>query len=81
MKTSDRNGPIVAAHAVHESEAMMVITEQGQMIRIGAQDVRVISRNTQGVRIINLEEGDRVVSATTVEPEEDDEGAAGTPEP
>mgnify|MGYP000952683000 CR=1 FL=1 len=59
---------------------MTVITEKGQMIRIGMQDNRIISRNTQGVRIINLEEGDRVVSATSVEPEED-EGAAGVPEP
>ena len=83
MKTSDRNGPIVAAHAVRDGEAMMVITEQGQMIRIGVQEIRVISRNTQGVRIIDLAEGDRVVSATTVEPEEEEEppAAQGPAEP
>ena len=79
MKTSDRNGPIVSAHAVREAEAMMVITEQGQMIRIGVQDIRVISRNTQGVRIINLADEDRVVSATTVEPEEPETGDGAEP--
>ncbi|MBU4460203.1 MAG: DNA gyrase subunit A, partial [Verrucomicrobia bacterium] len=84
MKTSDRNGPIVAAHAVRETDAMMLITEKGQMIRIGVPDVRVISRNTQGVRIINLEEGDKVVSVTSVEPEDEDPTAdapAGAPPP
>jgi DNA gyrase subunit A len=82
MKTTERNGPIVAAHAVRETDAMMVITEKGQMIRIGMQDNRIISRNTQGVRIIDLEEGDRVVSATSVEPEDEDPTAevpAGAP--
>lgn len=72
IKTSDRNGPVVGAHSVRDNDALMLITEKGQMIRIGVRDVRSISRNTQGVRIINLEEGDRVVSATPVEPEDDD---------
>ncbi len=72
MKTSDRNGLVVGAHAVRDNDALMLITEKGQMIRIGVRDIRVISRNTQGVRIINLEEGDRVVSATPVAPDDDD---------
>ncbi len=73
MKTSERNGLVVGAHAVRESDAFMLITERGQMIRMPVNDVRVISRNTQGVRLINLEGGDKVVSATTVEPEDDEE--------
>ncbi|MCX7818008.1 MAG: DNA gyrase subunit A [Kiritimatiellae bacterium] len=75
MKTSDRNGPVVAAHAVRDGDALMVITEHGQMIRIAVADIRVISRITQGVRVIQLEPGDRVVSATTVEPDEEPETA------
>ncbi len=75
MKTSDRNGPLVAAHAVAEQDQLMVITEKGQMIRVGVPDIRVISRITQGVRVIQLEPGDRVVSATAVAPEEADEAA------
>ncbi len=45
------------------------------MIRMAVSDVRVIGRTTQGVRLINLEEGDKLVSATTVEPVEPEEEA------
>jgi len=75
MKTTERNGLVVGAHAVRENDALMLITAQGQMIRIPVSDVRVISRNTQGVRLINLSEGDKLVSATTVEPEEPEENS------
>jgi DNA gyrase subunit A len=73
MKTSDRVGPIVAAHSVRDEDQIMVITEQGQTIRVWVRDIRVISRITQGVKIIHLASGDRVVSATTVEPEEQED--------
>ncbi len=79
IRTSDRNGAIVGAHAVQEGDALMLITAQGQMIRMPVADVRVISRVTQGVRLINLDEGDKLVAATTVEPE-DDEVAGASPE-
>ena len=78
MKASDRNGPLVAAHSVHEHDALMIITQKGVMIRMPVDGIRVIGRNTQGVRLINLDEGDKVVSATTVDPEDD---TAGTEEP
>jgi len=71
MKTTERNGLVVGAHAVREHDALMIITEKGQMIRMPVDGVSVIGRNTQGVRLINLDEGDKVVSATTVEPEDD----------
>ena len=71
IRTSDRNGKVVGAHAVMENDALMLITAKGQMIRSPVSDVRVISRVTQGVRLINLEDGDRLVAATTVEPEDD----------
>ena len=72
IRTSDRNGAIVGAHAVQEGDALMLITAQGQMIRMPVADVRTISRVTQGVRLINLDEGDKLVAATTVEPEDDE---------
>ena len=78
MKTSDRNGPLVAALSVHENEALMLITGGGQAVRMAVNDIRTISRNTQGVRLIHLAEGDRLVSATPVEPEEN--GAGGVPD-
>ena len=79
IRTSDRNGAIVGAHAVQEGDALMLITAQGQMIRMPVADVRVISRVTQGVRLINLDAGDKLVAATTVEPE-DDEAVEASPE-
>lgn len=71
IRTSERNGNVVGAHAVKETDALMLITEQGIMIKMLVSDVRVIGRATQGVRLINLGEGDRLVAATTVEPEDE----------
>jgi len=71
IRTSKRNGKVVGAHAVLDSDALMLITAQGKMIKMNVSDVRVIGRATQGVRLINLDEGDKLVSATTVEPEDD----------
>ena len=48
----------------------MLITAAGKMIRMPVRDVRVISRATQGVRLINLDPGDKLVAATTVEPDD-----------
>jgi DNA gyrase subunit A len=78
IRASDRNGKVVGAHAVMENDALMLITAQGQTIKIKVSDIRVISRVTQGVRLINLDEGDSLVSATTLEPDES-ESSAGAP--
>jgi DNA gyrase subunit A len=72
IRASDRNGKVVGAHAVMENDALMLITAKGQTIKIKVNDIRVISRVTQGVRLINLDEGDLLVSATTVEPDEEE---------
>jgi DNA gyrase subunit A len=72
IRASERNGLVVGAHAVREKDALMLISANGQMIRMAVGDIRVISRATQGVRLINLDAGDRLVAATTVEPEDDD---------
>ncbi len=70
IKTSERNGNVVAAHAVQETDSLMLITANGKMIKMGISDLRIIGRATQGVRLINLSEGDKLVAATTVEPDE-----------
>ncbi len=72
IQTSDRNGTVVGILYVHEDDEVMVITQQGMILRMKAGDVRVIGRITQGVRLIEMEEGDRVVAiAKLVEKVED----------
>ena len=71
IQTSDRNGPVVGIACVTDKHEVLLVTEQGQIIRMPAAGLRPIGRDTQGVRLIDLAEGDRVVSiATLEEPEE-----------
>ena len=62
IKTSDRNGPVVRVLLVQEDDELMVIANGGKMLRTRASDVSIIGRNTQGVRIMDLDGEDRVVS-------------------
>jgi len=73
IRTSERNGVVVGAHAVKDTDALMLITAKGKMIRMAVNDIRVIGRATQGVRLINLDKDDKLVSATSTEPEKDDD--------
>jgi DNA gyrase subunit A len=70
IRTSKRNGSMVGAHSVVDTDSLMLITAQGKMIKMEVSDIRVISRATQGVRLINLGAKDKLVAATTVEPED-----------
>ena len=70
IQTTERNGDVVSAHAVTDQHRLMLITQGGQMICIGASDLRVIGRNTQGVKLFDLKEGDRLISAAILDPEE-----------
>lgn len=70
IRTSTRNGMVVGAHSVLETDSLMLITTNGKMIRMAVSDMRVIGRATQGVRLINLEKGDKLVSASIVQQEE-----------
>lgn len=72
IQTTERNGKVVSAHAVTDENRIMLISQNGQMICIGASDLRVIGRNTQGVRLVNLNEGDKLVSAAVLDPEEEE---------
>jgi len=69
IKATDRNGSVVGIYLVENKDHLMVMTEKGKIIRMGCKDLRVISRNTQGVRLVRLEEGDKIAS---VEPVIDD---------
>ncbi|MEZ5316659.1 MAG: DNA gyrase subunit A [Vicinamibacterales bacterium] len=79
MQASDRNGPVVGLACVTDRHELLLVTEQGQIIRMRVADLRPIGRDTQGVRLMDLAEGDRLVSiATLSEPEENGEnGDAG----
>jgi DNA gyrase subunit A len=70
IKCSDRNGPLLAIRDVHPGDELMVITRRGIMIRIGLNEVSEQGRNTQGVRIINLNDGDRVASIAKISRED-----------
>jgi DNA gyrase subunit A len=74
MKATDKTGRVVGGQQVTEDDQLMLVTNSGKIIRLRIKDIRVIGRNTQGVRLIDLEEGERVVSlARVAEQEEDDE--------
>ena len=61
IKTSERNGPVVYSYQVSDQDQLIIITGHGKIIRIRAADISVIGRNTQGVKLINLGEGEKVV--------------------
>jgi len=72
IQTSKRNGPVVSLACVTDRHEIFLVTEQGQIIRMKAADLRPIGRDTQGVRLIELAEGDKLVSlATLLEPEDE----------
>ncbi|MBT7068369.1 MAG: DNA gyrase subunit A, partial [Verrucomicrobia bacterium] len=64
IRTTERNGKVVGAHSVLDDDALMLITANGKMIKMEVADVRMIGRATQGVRLINLDKGDTLVSAS-----------------
>ncbi len=70
IKTTDRNGPVVAIAKVTESDEVMLTTTSGMVIRTRVADINVIGRNTQGVRLIRVEEGDSVGSLAKLPEEE-----------
>jgi DNA gyrase subunit A len=75
IKTTERNGPVVGMKFLPSDEQVMLITEKGMIIRLNTAEISTIGRNTQGVRLIHLEEGDHLVSvARLAEREEGDEG-------
>ena len=72
IKTSTRNGKVVALKAVQNMDDLMMITANGMIIRTGLDQIRSIGRNTQGVRLIKLKPGDKLVAAEKIVSEEAD---------
>jgi DNA gyrase subunit A len=81
IQTTERNGRVVGVASVAESDEVMFITQQGKVLRTSAGAISLIGRNTQGVRLIDMEEDDRAVSLARFEEQEGTGGAAGEPGP
>ena len=79
IKTTERNGPVVAVATVTEADEVMLITNQGMLIRMPAKGISVIGRNTQGVRLITLESKDEQVVAVARVAEASPEDSRATP--
>ena len=67
-----RNGPVVASFPTHSGEQLMLVTDQAKLIRLSVGDTRVIGRNSAGVRLFNVADGERVVSAARIEETEEE---------
>src|SRR5208283_6129889 len=66
MKTTERTGGVVGALTVRDADEIMLITVAGQMVRTFVKDIRETSRNTQGVKLIDLAEGDKLQAIAPV---------------
>jgi DNA gyrase subunit A len=75
IQTSERNGRVVGMAAVHDEDEFMLITQQGKILRTVARDIRTIGRATQGVRLIEIDADDRVVSLARLAEKEDENGS------
>jgi DNA gyrase subunit A len=73
IDTSERNGRVVASFPAQTGEQLMLITDQGKMIRTTVGDIRVMGRNTQGVTIFRVAENEHVVSVARIDESEEDE--------
>jgi len=73
--TSERNGDVVAIKAVEDNHDLLFISKDGIAMRTPASGVSIIGRNTQGMRLMRLKEGDKVVGATKIVSDEEEEQA------
>jgi len=61
IKTDERNGKVIGIEAVNDDDEIILVSLKGKIIRINIKDIRIIGRNTKGVRIVNLDNDDRVI--------------------
>ncbi len=73
MKSSDKNGKMISIREVTDTDDLMIITNKGIMIRQHVEDIRVMGRNTQGVRLIKLDAKDKISAVASVVGEEEEE--------
>ena len=71
MKTTDKTGKVVAVFPVEDESEIMIITQQGKLIRLEAADIRKTGRSAQGVRLIKMAEGDQVAAVAKILQEEE----------
>jgi DNA gyrase subunit A len=76
IKTTDRNGPVIAIVRVDDLDELMMITARGKIQRVRVSDVSIIGRNTQGVRIMSLDDDDALVAVKCVPREEGEEAVS-----
>jgi len=74
IKVTDKNGKVAGIAHVFDDDQLLLITEQGMIIRTSVRDLRAMGRSTQGVRVINVEESDRVVAAVKLMEKEENGG-------
>ena len=80
IKTTARNGMVVGILSVKEDTELMIVSKDGKMIRIESNSIRQAGRSTQGVRLVHLEEGDRVAAACVIPDSEDEKPGNGQTE-
>ncbi len=80
IRRTDKNGPVVGICHVSGEEEMLLITEQGKVIRFATETIRETGRAAQGVRLINVDEGDRVVGAVKLVERDEESADEGEPE-
>jgi len=73
MQTTERNGQLVAATQVSPTDELMFMSSNGTLVRTRASEISVLGRNTQGVRVIRLDDGERLMGVASVEPEDEDD--------
>src|SRR5438132_3476732 len=78
IRTSERNGPVVGVVSVRDGDDLMFITAQGMVNRTHVNEIRIVGRNTQGVRVMGLNEGDKIASVAKVAKEDEAEVPAAT---
>ncbi len=66
IKATERNGSVIGIKLANDENDLMVMTEKGMAIRMRCGDIRTISRNTQGVRLVRLEEGDKIANVAPI---------------
>jgi DNA gyrase subunit A len=80
MKTTNKTGGVIAILSVKEDSDLMIVSQNGKIIRIESSTIRQAGRSTQGVRLVNLEEGDKVAAASVIPDTEVDSGNGPTQE-
>ena len=80
IKTTKRNGSVVSIVSVRDDDQVFLMTGLGKLQRVNVQEINAIGRNTQGVRIMRLDDGDTIAAAVHVPPGEQDEGEPGSAE-